>query len=153
MRVIHADTLISFDYIPNLSGFSVGHGGCISARLKAPLALARFWGLRLSCSASATDQRGWVGGMAGNAMLDHEGLQDGGMSNIGARGITPTRGVSQARLFVSGTTTAGVMGLARNSAHSVIIARRFSNRSPRRYAASTLLSMVCASAISAASRE
>lgn len=153
MREVLADLWISLGYISTSSGVAVGHGGCFGTHLKAPQAFACFWGLRLSCSASATDQRGWIGGMAGNAMLDHEGLQDGGMSNIGARGITPTRGVSQARLFFSGTTTAGVMGLARNSAHSVIIARRFSNRSPRRYAASTLLSMVCASAISAASRE
>jgi len=41
--------------------------------------------------------------------------------------------------------------LARNAAQSAMIRRRFSNMSPRRYAASTALPMVCARAISESS--
>ena len=51
-----------------------------------------------------------------------------------------------------GVTTPAPTGVFRNRAHSSIIRVRFANRSPRRYAASTLSPMVCASAISATSR-
>src|SRR5215831_15780698 len=46
------------------------------------------------------------------------------------------------------TTPLAVSGLLQYSAQSCINCRRFSNRSPRRYAASTPLAMACASACS-----
>src|SRR5262245_31179698 len=97
------------------------------------------------------DLRGELAGCAGH-VDEHLRM----VHSANGRDGRPMRNLSAAtRLYHaprSETTLPCSLGaVARNSAHASISRRRLSNRSPRRYAASTLLPTACASAISTTS--